>query len=247
MRCQGSRNKRSRILDNPTPHREPAAHPQPAVRSIRHQIVVVAQCVLDVERRASRCVGISSARGHHTQGPIILSALIRDVIYRDVADVLNSRAASGFLLMPGPANLASKVGFWSFQVGQPSAILILPALVNRMPPKTSSIYPSSISRALCSDGMRCIKPLAPSRNETNSSRVNGGADGAILGICAYGRPDQAGIRRFPRWPVSDGLQGGNAPAALLESHAASSETAARATVSFGAAGGPSASERLRET
>ena len=77
-----------------------------------------------------------------------------------------------------------------------------------MPPKTSSIYPSSINRALCSDGMRCIKPLAPSRNETNSSRVNGGADGAILGICAYGRPDQAGNRRFPRWPVSDGLQGG---------------------------------------
>src|ERR1700682_4025602 len=87
-----------------------------------------------------------------------------------------------------------------------------------MPPKTSSMYPSSISRALCSDGMRCIKPLAPSRNETNSSRVNGGADGAILGICAYSRPDQAGIRRFPRWPVSDGLQDGKAPAALLESH-----------------------------
>src|SRR6266404_9675294 len=96
--------------------------------------------------------------------------------------------------MPGPANLASKVGFWPFQVGQPSAILILPALVNRMPPKTSSMYPSSISRALCSDGMRCIKPLAPSRNETNSSRVNGGAEGAILGICSYGGRDQV-IRR----------------------------------------------------
>jgi hypothetical protein len=39
--------------------------------------------------------------------------------------------------------------------------------------------------------MRCIKPLAPSRNETNSSRVNGGADGAILGICSYGGRDQA--------------------------------------------------------
>src|SRR6266850_906221 len=90
-----------------------------------------------------------------------------------------------------PANLASKVGSWPFQVGQPSAILILPALVNRMPPKTSSMYPSSISRALCSDGMRCIKPLAPSRNETNSSRVNGGAVGAILGICSYGGRDQA--------------------------------------------------------
>src|ERR1700730_8155434 len=83
-----------------------------------------------------------------------------------------------------------EVRFWPFQVGQPSAILILPALVNRMPPKTSSMYPSSISRALCSDGMRCIKPLAPSRSETNSSRVNGGADGAILGICSYGGRDQ---------------------------------------------------------
>jgi hypothetical protein len=39
--------------------------------------------------------------------------------------------------------------------------------------------------------MRCIKPLAPSRNETNSSRVNGGAVGAILGICSYGGRDQA--------------------------------------------------------
>src|SRR5260370_25211240 len=60
------------------------------------------------------------------------------------------------------------------------------------------MYPSSISRALCSDGMRCIKPLAPSRNETNSSRVNGGADRAILGICADGGHDQA----FPRRPIA---------------------------------------------
>src|SRR5665213_4295951 len=148
--------------------------------------------------------------------------------------------------MPGPVNLASKVGFWSFRVGQPSAILILPALVNRMPPKTSSIYPSSISRALCSDGMRCIKPLAPSRNETNSSRVNGGADGAILGICAYGRPDQAGIRRFPRWPVSEGLQGGNAPAALLESNAASFRNGCVRPSLWGCCG-LVASEGLRET
>src|SRR6266436_10116820 len=52
------------------------------------------------------------------------------------------------------------------------------------------MYPSSINRALCSDGMRCIKPLAPSRNETNSSRVNVGADVVILGICASGTRDQ---------------------------------------------------------
>jgi hypothetical protein len=42
----------------------------------------VAQGVLNIERRA----GISSARGKHTQGPIILSALIRDVIYCDIQD-----------------------------------------------------------------------------------------------------------------------------------------------------------------
>ena len=75
----------------------------------------------------------------------------------------------------------------------PSAILILPKPVSRSPPKTSSIYLSSISRALCSAGMRCIKLLAPSRNETNSSRVNGGADKtwAIPRICAYGWRVQA--------------------------------------------------------
>src|ERR1700688_4462726 len=84
-------------------------------------------------------------------------------------------------------------GFW-ISVGHPSAILILPAAVKRIPPKTSSMYPSSISLALCSDGMRCIKPLAPSRNETNSSRVSGGADGAILLVCAYGCSDQPGTR-----------------------------------------------------
>ena len=86
-----------------------------------------------------------------------------------------------------------KAGSLPFKLGHPSAILNLPALVSRMPPKTSSIKPSSISRALCSDGIRCIKPLAPSRNETNSSRVNGCLDGAILGICACGRLDQAGF------------------------------------------------------
>jgi hypothetical protein len=69
----------------------------------------------------------------------------------------------------------------------PSAILILPKPVSRSPPETSSIYPSSIRRDLCPAGMRCIKPLAPSRNETNSSRVNGGDKlSAIPRICASG-------------------------------------------------------------
>jgi hypothetical protein len=59
----------------------------------------------------------------------------------------------------------------------PSAILSLPAFVSRSPPDNSCMYPSWISRSLCSAGIvRCIKPLAQSRNETNSSWVNGGTD-----------------------------------------------------------------------
>jgi len=66
----------------------------------------------------------------------------------------------------------------------PSAILSLPAFVSRSPPDNSCMYPSWISRSLCSAGIaRCIKPLAQSCNETNSSWVNGGA-GAIPRICA---------------------------------------------------------------
>ena len=54
----------------------------------------------------------------------------------------------------------------------PSAILSLPAFVSRSPPDNSCMYPSWISRSLCSAGIfLCIKPLAQSRNETNSSWV----------------------------------------------------------------------------
>ena len=56
--------------------------------------------------------------------------------------------------------------------------------------------------------MRCIKPLAPSRNETNSSWVNGDAakSGAIVRICAYGGPDQAGIEfHYSKGTGADGL------------------------------------------
>lgn len=53
--------------------------------------------------------------------------------------------------------------------------------------------------------MRCNRPLAPSRNEANSSRVNGGEDksAAILQICAHGEPDQVRINcLFQRSPTS---------------------------------------------
>ncbi len=70
----------------------------------------------------------------------------------------------------------------------PFTILSLPAFVSRSPPDKSCMYPSWISRSLCSAGIaRCIKPLLQSRNETNSSWVNGGGGGgagAIPRICA---------------------------------------------------------------
>jgi hypothetical protein len=93
----------------------------------------------------------------------------------------------------GPRSRTRRFAPAGFVGHLPSAILILPKPVSRSPPETSSMYPSSIRRVLCSTGMRCIKPLAPSRNETNSSRVNGGDKfSAMLRICAYGCPVQAG-------------------------------------------------------
>jgi hypothetical protein len=75
----------------------------------------------------------------------------------------------------------------------PSAILSLPAFVSRSPPDNSCMYPSWISRSLCSAGIvRCIKPLAQSRNETNSSWVNGAdKSGFIFQKCASGAAVQA--------------------------------------------------------
>ena len=69
----------------------------------------------------------------------------------------------------------------------------LPAFVSRSPPDNSCMYPSWISRSLCSTGIvRCIKPLAQSRNETNSSWVNGAdKSGFIFQICASGAAVQA--------------------------------------------------------
>jgi hypothetical protein len=70
----------------------------------------------------------------------------------------------------------------------PSAILRLPAFVSRSPPDNSCMYPSRISRSLCSAGIvRCTKPLAQSCNETNSSWVNGAdKSGFIFHTCASG-------------------------------------------------------------
>src|ERR1700687_111192 len=55
------------------------------------------------------------------------------------------------------------------------------------------MYPSWISRSLCSAGIvLCIRPLAQSRNETNSSWVNGAdKSGVIFQMCASGAAVQA--------------------------------------------------------
>jgi hypothetical protein len=52
----------------------------------------------------------------------------------------------------------------------PSAILSLPAFVSRSPPDSSGMYPSWRDQSVFVFGwiVRCIKPFAQSRNETNS-------------------------------------------------------------------------------
>ena len=82
-------------------------------------------------------------------------------------------------------------GVWVLVCHLPSAILCLPAFVSRSSPGNSSMYPSWISRSLCSGGIvRCIGPLAQLRSDTNSSWVSGGADKpcAIPRICASDCP-----------------------------------------------------------
>ena len=96
-----------------------------------------------------------------------------------------AQTRQGALKVPGPFGVL---------VGHlPSAILSLPAFVSRSPPDNSCMYPSWISRSLCSAGIvRCIKPLAQSRNETNSSWVNGANKSRfIFQICASGAAVQA--------------------------------------------------------
>jgi hypothetical protein len=94
-------------------------------------------------------------------------------------------------LLRRPALAGSAGPIWMLVCHSPSAILSLPAFVSRSPPDNSCMYPSWISRTLCSAGIAwCVKPLAQCCNEANSSWVNGGADKpcAITQICAPDSP-----------------------------------------------------------
>jgi hypothetical protein len=112
----------------------------------------------------------------------------------------------------------------------PSAILCLPALVSRSSPGNSSMYPSWISRSLCSGGIvRCIGPLAQLRSDTNSSWVSGGTDEpcAIPQICARNRPFSS---NNPRHNQTDPLPAAEGPCSLKMTSAASSSSQERARV-----------------
>jgi hypothetical protein len=86
----------------------------------------------------------------------------------------------------------------------PSTILSLTEFVSRSPPDNSCMYPSWISRSLCSTGIaRCVKPLAQSRNETNSSWVNGGGAGAIPRICANSSSGRLISSNVATWVLSN--------------------------------------------
>ena len=131
-------------------------------------------------------VGIltSSRRGRYLWG--ILQACAADRPFSS-AQVRHYGADGTYRILAGLFRWWRRVVPRAFGVGSghsPSAILSLPAFVSRSPPDNSCTYPRWISRSLCSAEIaRCIKPLAQSRNETNSSWVNCGA-GAIPRICA---------------------------------------------------------------
>jgi hypothetical protein len=103
------------------------------------------------------------------------------------------------------AQLKVVPGAFGVVVGHsPSTILSLPAFVSRSPPGNSCMYPSWISRSLCSTGIaRCIKPLVHSRNETNSSWVNGGGAGAIPRICASFSSGRLTSSNVATWVLSN--------------------------------------------
>jgi hypothetical protein len=73
-----------------------------------HQIVVLSQGVLDIERSARRGVGVSSARGQHTKGPIIFGVLIRNAIDCDVLYARTAGLLLDFCQRPPPQFLQRK-------------------------------------------------------------------------------------------------------------------------------------------
>jgi hypothetical protein len=105
--------------------------------------------------------------------------------YRTARALLMASQIPGVGSRSGFGNVYDRLGelvgvpraFGMFVCHSPSAILCLPAFVSRSSPGNSSMYPSWISRSLCSGGIvRCIGPLAQLRSDTNSSWVSGGAD-----------------------------------------------------------------------
>jgi hypothetical protein len=64
--------------------------------SIHHQIILASQYALDVDCGAGRSIGICSARGQHTQRPVILSSLICNAVDGDFLNVMTAVLLSDF-------------------------------------------------------------------------------------------------------------------------------------------------------
>jgi len=95
-------------LHHPTlNHDRRKERPQPP-RSIRRQIVVVAEGLLDIYRCPSRRIWIGSASRYHAHRPITFCTVIGDAIYCDTRYTRTTRSLSNFFQCPPPQSLHRK-------------------------------------------------------------------------------------------------------------------------------------------
>ena len=95
------------------PRTEKLRQSQPP-RSIRRQIVVVAEGLLDIYRCPSRRIWIGSASRYHAHRPVTFCTVIGDAIYCDARYTRTTGSLSNFFQCPPPQSLHRKWGLRHF-------------------------------------------------------------------------------------------------------------------------------------
>ena len=79
-----------------------------AARSVRRQIVVAAEGLLDIYRCSSRRIWIGSASRYHAHRPVTFCTVIGDAIYCDAGYTRTAGSLSNFFQCPPPQSLHRK-------------------------------------------------------------------------------------------------------------------------------------------